>query len=343
MVWVKGELSTDLEGASVDPTGQLDRAARSSLFDRRDWFRLLLRHGGGTPLIARVASEGVLAWLFLRREGDRAESLSNWYSFAFHPIFAGSPDESRKLIMLVALFRRLRALRPRLSILRMEPVPNADLALITAALERSGWHVRSYQSSVSWTADVSGQSFAEFWAARPGELRSTFKRKAAKLDYQVEIHTDFDDDSWTSYEEVYAASWKPEEGAPNLLRDLAQAEGAAGKLRLGILTNEGRPVAAQFWTVENDRALIHKLAYREDAREQSPGTLLSEAMFRHVIDNDRVSVIDFGTGDDGYKAAWMDRSTPLWRIEAFNPATMAGLYRALRARIARLVGRGANR
>src|SRR3989440_2029523 len=54
-------------------------------------------------------------------------------------------------------------------------------------------------------------------------------------------------------------------------------------------------------TVENGTAWIHKLAYDEAAKALSPGTILSMAMFRAAIDEDRVSRIDYGTGDDAYK------------------------------------------
>src|SRR3546814_12565678 len=72
----------------------------------------------------------------------------------------------------------------------------------------------------------------------------------------------------------------------------------AGHLRMGIARRDGLAVAAQLWTVENGVALIHKLAHREDAGAGSPGTLLSHASFRPVIDTDTVPRIDFGTGDD---------------------------------------------
>ena len=110
-------------------------------------------------------------------------------------------------------------------------------------------------------------------------------------------------------------------------------------MRLGIARKDGVPVAAQLWTVENGTAWIHKLAYREDAKSLSPGTILSEAMFRAAIDKDRVARIDYGTGDEPYKADWMDRRETLWRVEAFNPRTAAGLAGAVRAAASALVGR----
>ena len=140
-----------------------------------------------------------------------------------------------------------------------------------------------------------------------------------------------DADAWAAYETIYAASWKPEEGDPALLRAFAEAESARGTFRMGLARIEGRPVAAQFWTVEDGTAFIHKLAHVEDSVKASPGTLLSAALFRHVIEVDRVKRVDFGTGNDGYKKDWMNRHEPLWRLEAFNPARIAAWGPAMKA------------
>src|SRR3546814_9220867 len=87
---------------------------------------------------------------------------------------------------------------------------------------------------------------------------------------------------------------------------------------MGIARSDGLAVAAQLWTVENGVALIHKLAHREDAGAGSPGTLLSHAMFRHVIDTDKVTRIDFGPGADAYKRDWMESVRPLYQIDFYN-------------------------
>ena len=102
---------------------------------------------------------------------------------------------------------------------------------------------------------------------------------------------------------------------------------------------DGSPLAVQLWLVENGEATIHKLAYREDAKELSPGTILGEAMFRRAIDRDRVRVIDYGTGDDAYKRDWMEERRPLWRLQAFNPGTLRGLAGTARALAGRLRSR----
>src|SRR3546814_14767298 len=100
---------------------------------------------------------------------------------------------------------------------------------------------------------------------------------------------------------------------------------------MGIARIEGVPVAAQYWTVEDGTAFIHKLAHVEDSLKASPGTLLSAALFRRAIEVDGVKRVDFGTGNDGYKRDWMNRHDPLWRIEAFNPSRVAAWGPALKA------------
>src|SRR3546814_7888775 len=87
----------------------------------------------------------------------------------------------------------------------------------------------------------------------------------AKFPVDLEIHDRFSPAIWKDYEPVYENSWKPEEGSLSFLRAIAEQEGEAGHLRMGIARSDGLAVAAQLWTVENGVALIHKLAHREDA------------------------------------------------------------------------------
>ena len=103
---------------------------------------------------------------------------------------------------------------------------------------------------------------------------------------------------------------------------------------------DGVPVAAQLWLVENEEALIHKLAYAEAAKAMSPGTILSMAMFRHVLNRDRVHRIDYGNGDEPYKADWMDERRTVWQPRAFNPRTVRGLASAVRAKLRTWRGQG---
>lgn len=320
------ELFDDLDSVAADAGGALDRLP--SLFDRLAWFRLVEAHcpPPGRLLVARARDGGRAAWLFLSAEGGRAEALRCWYSLRF-----GLVGDKAGAEPIAA------ALRKRLS--RLEIAPLAAVEPLASAFRSAGWVVFAGPASISWQVNTAGKDFAAYWAERPGKLRSTARRKAKSAGLDIEIHRRFDPAAWAAYEEVYAASWKPEEGSPRFLRALAEQEGAAGSLRLGLARKDGRPAAAQLWTVEGGTAWIHKLAYREDMKPLSPGTVLSMAMFRSALDEDRVSRIDYGTGDDSYKRDWMAERSTLWRLQAFNPAAAAGLAGAARAGLSTLVQR----
>ncbi|QAY79155.1 GNAT family N-acetyltransferase [Sphingosinicella sp. BN140058] len=303
--------------------GTLD--ARRSLFARLAWFRLLARHC--PPPGALLAARSGGTWLFLARNGRRASAYANWYSLRFGAI--GSADG------IAAIARKLRSVR----LASIEMTPIEDPAPLAAAFRAAGWIVFVAPATTSWRIETTGLSFRDYWASRPSRLRNTAERRAKAI--ETRIYRRFDDEAWRAYEEIYRASWKPEEGSPAFLRALAEQEG--DRLRLGLAFHQGRPVAAQFWLIENGIATIHKLAYREDARQLSPGTVLSMAMFRAALDEDRVEAIDYGTGDEPYKSDWMDTRRLLWRIEAFSPSTASGLGGAARRLVSDLVRRGVRR
>lgn len=320
------ELFDSLDAAAADAGGALDRPP--SLFDRLGWFRLVAAHcpPPGRLLVARAREGGRAAWLFLAERGGRAEAWRCWYSLRFGLVGDSGGAEA------IA-----RALRKRLH--RVEIFPLEDPEPLAGAFRRAGWATFVAPATASWRIDTGGQDFETYWAARPGKLRSTAQRKSKAAGLDVEIHRRFDEAAWAAYESVYAASWKPEEGSPPFLRALAEQEGAAGSLRLGIARKDGVPLAAQLWLVEDGTAWIHKLAYREDSRSMSPGTVLSMAMFRAALDEDRVERIDYGTGDEPYKRDWMGERATLWRLEAYNKSSLRGLAGAARAGLSALVRR----
>jgi len=343
-MWVKGQITHDLEGATGGVKDLLDRAGQPHLFDRAYWFHMLWTHNalGRQPLIARSWSKGARGWLFLADQGNfKATALANYYTLAFRPIFTGSPDLQTRKALLIATARRLRRRPMHITQITLSPVPTDDgtADLLAHSFRSAGWLVFRSEKTANWTVNVRDMSFDQYWDERPGALRSTFARKAKKADIKTEIHTAFDPSIWAEYESIYAESWKPEEGSIVFLRALAETEGAAGALRLGIARLDGVAIAAQLWTIEPDRAIIHKLAYRASAADLSPGTTLTAAMFRHVIDIDHVPLIDYGTGDDRYKADWMDTRSVMEQIECLNPLYASSWLRAGQNWLTRLARR----
>jgi hypothetical protein len=326
------KLFDDLDAVEREAGDALSRASQPSLFDRIDWLRLVAEHTPpeGRLLAVQAQNNVAAAWLFLAKEGSSATAFSNYYCLRYGPVLKGEPD--KVVDELAAALRKAGVARLSLSPLRADDP-------LAPALRRRGWITSFTPSGVNWRVRTTGMSFEEYWASRPSQLRNTVKRRARAARLEIRIHDSFDEQAWTDYESVYRASWKPAEGSPELMRTLARQEGEAGTLRLGLAYREGQPVAAQFWLVENGQATIHKLAYREDARQYSPGTILSVEMFRRAIDVDRAELIDFGTGGDGYKADWMSESVPLYTLTAYDILQPAGLFGLARALLSKLVAR----
>ncbi len=281
--------------------------ASGSPFERLDWLTLLADECLD-PAQARVsvALDGdrvaILPW---REVHGQVAALANWYNFFVR--YSGD------IALLSDIGRSFPSGRATFA-----PMPEADAVALATAMRQVGWVVLTDPCDANHVLEVKGRSYAEYWASRPGALRETVRRKGKKGDVILRIATDFSQADWDAYETIYTLSWKPGEGSPDFLRKWAMMDGAAGRLRLGIAEIDGQPVAAQFWTVECGTAFIHKLAHDENFRKQSPGTLLTAAMFAHVIDQDRVDLVDFGTGDDPYKRDWMDTVRVRWQLRAWR-------------------------
>lgn len=298
---------------SVNVLQALSANAAGAPFDRAEWYALLAETGL-TPLIAIARDADHAAALALTEDGGHVSPLRNWYSFTWRQLAPEGPAGDR---LLEAIARQLKTRGHRVT---LEPVPGEDGSAqrLAQAFRAAGWRVLVEPCDTNHVLPVRGRSFAEYWEDRPGQLRTTLRRKAKKVETQV--LTRFDPQVWAEYEAIYAASWKPAEDQPAMLRAFARREGEAGRLRLGVARADGAAVAAQCWTVENAIAYIHKLAHLESHKALSAGTTLSAALFQHVIDIDKVNLVDFGTGDQSYKADWMEDVRPRFCIDCLDPA-----------------------
>ena len=291
----------------------VDKSEAAAPFDRLAWWLGLAQECGMAPILA-VAREGeAIAALPLARGEQGLTGLANWYTFRLRPLVSAGADGPR---LLSAIARGLRRRAGRVTLSQV-PGEGGEIALLVQAFRAGGWFVAAQVCDTNHMLAVGGRSYADYLATRPGPLRTTLKRKAKKV--VCEVHRDWSEAVWADYEAVYAASWKGEEGSMAFLKRFAREEAEAGRLRLGLAHAQGRPVAAQLWSVEGGTAFIHKLAYSEEAKPLSPGTSLSAALFEAVIDGDRVSHVDFGTGDDPYKRDWMEQQRPRWRMVAMDP------------------------
>ncbi len=308
----------------------------ASLFDRTEWFALLHRHclGGSAPLIVAARDGPASVWMFLTETGPgRVSAMANWYSFHWRPVLLGDPDEGQRMRLLDAVAKHLL---DQFRLIDLYPMEAQHMLL--ASLRRAGWLAITRPMGGRYILDLAGRDFATWWAQRPGRLRSLVRRKGRSGRYAINIHDRLTDLLWDDYVAVDARSWKQPDQGLIFLRALAEAESRAGRLRLGFAREDGHPVATQLWSIDGDTALIHKLSHDGAHDVGSPGTLLSHAMFARAIDGDGVKRIDYGTGDNGYKADWMDRRVPLYQIDGFNPRYPSSWLPAARTAISALVG-----
>ena len=82
--------------------------------------------------------------------------------------------------------------------------------------------------------------------------------------------------------------------------------------------------------VVDSAASIYKMAYDERFAKESVGTVLSGLLMEHVIEVDKVKVVDYLSGDDAYKRDWMSHRRERWGIMAFNLRTPRGVLAAAR-------------
>lgn len=303
----------------------LSDAQQHAPFDRLAWWQGLVEHCGILPVLAVAKSADGVAILPLCGHRRQLSALANWYTFRFRPILSGEAP-------LQALARDLARRTHRVTLHGL-PEEDGSMSTLTRAFKAAGWLVRREVCDTNRVLPVMERSFEDYLAGRPGKLRTTLKRKSGKV--TTRVFSRFDAEAWKQYEAIYSESWKPEEGSPAFLRTFAEAEGTAGRLRLALAhaadAPEGPAIAAQMWTVEGGTAFIHKLAHREAAKPLSPGSVLTAALMRHVIEIDRVDLVDFGTGDDAYKQDWMETQRPRYRLDMFRPfdarnwASLAGI------------------
>ncbi len=260
---------------------------------------LLLAHAAGDPAHAM----GLLP--LCAEPGGRLSSLSTPYTCLFQPLLA----EAAEPHAVGRAFGRACGVWP---VLRLDALDDTwpHWAALLAGFAASGWRAAWFDSFGNWHADASA-GWDAYLAARPGALRETIRRKLRRaerdpaLTFTLTRRPEDVPSAWAAYQSVYGRSWKEPEPFPEFGPRLVVAAASAGLLRMGVLSRDGTPLAAQYWTVEDGVATVHKLAHDETERALSPGTVLTAWMVRSLL-AEGVTGLDFGRGDDPYKQLWTD-------------------------------------
>ena len=258
-------------------------------------------------------------------------SLNNYYSSLYSPLIGEATHRANAVEAIIA------QLRPQCGSLNLAPLDenSSDVTAVFSELRKKGWYVNRYFCFGNWFLPCDGLSFADYMKARDSKLLNTWTRKAKKFKDGTETRIEVIlgpaavDTAMDAYERIYAKSWKKPEPYPNFVRGWAQICALNGWLRMGLAYVDGTPIATQFWFTINRRAYIFKLAYDEDFAKYSAGTVLTAELMRHSLEVDRVIEIDYLTGDDAYKRAWMNNRRERIGLLACNLKTIRGCVAAV--------------
>ena len=263
-------------------------------------------------------------------------SLSNYYSSLFGPVIDPRIPDLQET--LDALAEAIAHDASRWDVVDLHPLAldDATFPALAAAFRKAGLWVQTYFCFGNWYLEVNNQPFSEYLKTRSSRLSKTAKRQRRILEagkqfrFQLFTAPDGLERGIADYDTVYTSSWKVPEPYPNFMSGLMRTCAEQGWLRLGIAYMGDVPAAAQVWIVVDGTASIYKMAYDERFAKESVGTVLSSLLMEHVIDVDKVRIVDYLSGDDAYKRDWMSQRRERWGIIAFNPRTPRGMLAAAR-------------
>lgn len=298
-------------------------AAERRFFRSPDWFACLTTHGMARETAVRIywARTGARScWLACRvAEGGRAlDSLTSFYSIDYGAGGAGGGAEDLRLLEAIA--RCIADERPRWRAVTLWNIfGDEERDRLISAFRSAGLFVRADAYNATWSVALGGQDYDAYLGRRPSRLQNTLRRRGREAERRgigFRLHREADAAALAAFMGVYAASWKVPEPFPDFVPELCRTAARAGLLRLGLLGDGEQTVAAQLWIVDGDRAVIYKLAHRNDAAELSPGTLLTARMVEHVAMAEGLARISFGYGGEAYKGDWMEEREAVHAVEA---------------------------
>ena len=333
-----------LEEAGCGPDDSPADNLQRPLFTTAAWFDLIARtalRDKTQPVFLAVGDAGdARACVPLQVGWDGGtrtlEALANFYSPVFEPV---SNNPANLEAAADALARFAAASSPSVDVVNLRPLDCASDFYLAAQdrLRAAGFWVDTYFCFGNWVHEVGDRDFEDYFKGRPSRLRNTSRRARRRLETLglgiavMKSESPALDTAIVAFEDIYARSWRHRsEPHPRFIRELCLLGARRGWLRLGLLRVGERAVAAQIWFVKDGIASIFKLAHLEDHARLSVGTVLTTEMMRHVIDVDKVHLVDYLSGDDEYKKEWMSVRLERRGIVAFNRRSPRGLMKAAR-------------
>jgi hypothetical protein len=346
MVGAAVQVLDDFEALPADVQALLQDAGATDFQAGLAWWTNFVRHvelGDAKPQLRIWREEGrPVAALPLLVQHGQIGALGNYYTTRWGPVWRDPGiDLAARTRILSAL---LGTTAPSHTLRFMALAAGSlDETALQQALRRCGCAVFPFHGFTNWQLPVT-VDWPAYLRSRDGRLRTTLARmgkRFAARGGRLELLQGGPglEAAIAAYERVYAASWKQPEPHPRFMPGLIRAAAAGGQLRLGLAWLGNEPVAAQVWLLSGERTDIYKLAHDERHKDLSPGSLLTGMLMRHAFEVDRVQLVDYLSGDDGYKRLWMSQAHERRGLVAYRLNSMAGLAGATKAALGRAIRR----
>jgi len=256
------------------------------------------------------------------------ESLTNYYSpfFQFNTKLVKTEE-------LLDFFVSFKQAQKNWDTLTLRAMAKQDVFNLLAILKKSALPCIPFFCFANWYLEVNQRSFNQYFSGLSSRVKNTVTRKTKQFNRldgaRVEIFQKGEEleEGIKAFEAVYALSWKEEETFPGFISGLMRMAAKQGALRLGVAYINDVAVAAQLWIVADNTAYIYKLAYDEKYKKLSIGSILTATLMRYVIDVDKVTCVDYLSGDDDYKKEWMSHRRERWGIMIFNWKSWRGFLK----------------
>ncbi len=289
-----------------------------------EWFRIWLSHFLNSDqllilVLYRKDEPELIAPFLIKRERligipiRRVELIGNYYSPMRTFIFREMDNKKREdnVRQILHYFRKINK---NWEVIDLESLleENDTFRILCEALKKANLKNREYFCFGNWFSPDINYSSDSYFKSRSRNLRASIKKNyrntrcRGNLEFKLITEINGIEKYISEYFEVYRKSWKREEKAgPNYIVDLIKYNAKEGWLRLGLVILEGVTIGAGFAIVCNGFAYLAKTAYDEKYADLGPGSIWLAEMIKHIIDVDKVKVIDLLRGDEDYKKLWV--------------------------------------
>tara|TARA_R110002073_G_scaffold56029_6_gene143059 strand:+ start:1221 stop:2294 length:1074 start_codon:yes stop_codon:yes gene_type:complete len=259
----------------------------------------------------------------------KMSGLANYYTTRYEPLHAINNDNILKEIITITAQRISQQSWDYIDLYPLNPKAPIYSHIVNA-FQQLHRYAHPYFIYGNWFLLTNKQTFEEYFATRPSILKNTITRRLAKLKKYNTVEfrtctnlaeTEF---ALRNFQKIYARSWKKIEPYPEFIPGIVKAAAKKSWLRVGLLSINHEVVAVQIWFSLHQTAYIYKLCHDSKFNNYSPGSLLTAYLMEYVINVDKVTKIDFLSGDDTYKKDWMSHREECWGLQITNPRRISG-------------------